>query len=58
MPCNCGKRAVRPWASRRAQQPEQQAPEGATHRIVSGAERQAERENAIARPPRARQPQA
>lgn len=57
-PCNCGKRVPRPWAPRQASAPEQVAPEGATHRIVSSAERQGERDNAIARPPRARQPQA
>lgn len=57
MPCNCGKKVARPWSPRARAEQVEQAPEGATHRIVSGAERQAERENAQ-RPPRARQPQA
>lgn len=57
MPCACGKKNPRVWRPR-PEAPEAVAPEGATHRIVSSAERQAERENAIARPPRARQPQA
>lgn len=57
MPCSCGKKNPRVWRPR-PDVPEAVAPEGATHRIVSGAERQVERENATARPPRARQPQA
>lgn len=57
MPCNCGKKAARPWSPRAREAQVEQAPEGATHRIVSGAERQSERDNAQ-RPPRARQPQA
>lgn len=57
MPCGCGKKnAARPWAPRAARV--EPAPEGATHRIVTPAERQAERDNAVTRPPRARQPQA
>lgn len=58
MPCNCGKKNPRPWTPRARAAAAEVAPEGATHRIVSPAERQAERDNASARPPRARQPQA
>lgn len=58
MPCNCGKKNPRVWTPRAARSaPEAVAPAGASHRIVTRAERQAERE-AAARPPRARQPQA
>lgn len=57
MPCNCGKKNPRPWRPLAQRAPEP-APEGATHRIVTPAERQSERERAGVRPPRARQPQA
>jgi hypothetical protein len=57
MPCGCSKRVPRPWAPRAASSAPSAAPEGASHRIISSAERQAERD-AATRPPRASQPQA
>lgn len=52
MACGCGKKNTRVWTPRARQPQAELAPEGASHRIVSPAERQAEQRAGQRRDPR------